>query len=524
MSPPDDAPGAPAAADDYESAACGLLTVAMGGAIERVNRTFCAWAGYAAGELVGKVRFQDLLTVGSKLFHQTHWMPLLQMQGSVAEVQLEMARRDGRVLAVLVNAAVRPAGPAGPAGPIDVAVFVATDRRKYERELLAARRRAEELLASEREAQAAREQAEAREREREREYRALAENSPDFIARFDREQRYVYVNAAVAGFTGRPAAEFLGRRVGDGAMPPEAARAWSAALDEAFGGRPATISFGYEGRDGVPREFQAHVVPERDAHGGVATALSITRDVTALRQQEREAAQRAQLAEQLVGIVSHDLRNPLNAVLLGANLLEEAELAEPERRLATRIAAAAARANRLIADLLDFTQARLGGGLRVTPREIDLHALVAEWLDELRLAWPGRAIEHRRAGEGAAFADGDRLAQIVSNLANNALTYGTPDEPVTVASAVEPDAIEIRVHNAGPPVPEELRPHIFEPLRRGEQQVRLGSRSVGLGLYIVREIARAHGGRVSLHSAEGEGTTFAVRLPRDPAPRPSEGA
>src|SRR5687767_10647055 len=103
----------------YEAAACGLLLVTAGGDICRVNRTFCAWTGYAADELVGRRRFQDLLTVGSKLFHQTHWMPLLQMQGSVAEVQFELVGRDGRAFAALVNAASRPAEPGeGPAaGP-----------------------------------------------------------------------------------------------------------------------------------------------------------------------------------------------------------------------------------------------------------------------------------------------------------------------------------------------------------------------------------------------------------------------
>jgi phosphoserine phosphatase RsbU/P len=146
--------------DSYESAACGLLTLALDGTIEQVNATFCGWLGWDKAELIGRRRFQELLTIGSKLFHQTHWMPLLQLQGSVAEVQLDLVHREGRTLSALVNAALYAREP--DSGFLQVAVFIATDRRTYERELLLARRRAEELLVSEREARQGRALAEER--------------------------------------------------------------------------------------------------------------------------------------------------------------------------------------------------------------------------------------------------------------------------------------------------------------------------------------------------------------------------
>ncbi|WP_433927294.1 sensor histidine kinase [Sorangium cellulosum] len=123
-------------------------------------------------------------------------------------------------------------------------------------------------------------------------------------------------------------------------------------------------------------------------------------------------------------------------------------------------------------------------------------------------------------------ADGtiERVNRTMCALVNNALTYGTPDEPVTVTTVVARDALEIRVHNAGRPIPHELQARIFEPMQRGAAQVGPGSRSVGLGLYIVREIASAHGGRVSVRSTEREGTTFTVVLPRaQAAARASQG-
>jgi sigma-B regulation protein RsbU (phosphoserine phosphatase) len=372
----------------YELSPCGLISTLQSGLIRRVNRTFATWVGREPDELIGKKRLQDLLTVGCKIFHQTHWMPLLQIQGSVAEVQLEFVHRDGHAFPVLVNAQRRMVGEVM---HHEIAVFVASDRRKYERELLLARQRAEELLESERKAQ---------------------------------------------------------------------------------------------------------------------DSLSAL-----LREQEQQARQRAVLAEQLVGIVSHDLRTPLNAVSLGANLLATSGVTPTQARTVSRIASATSRAVRLIADLLDFTQARLGGGLRVTRNELALHDLVADCIDELKLAWPGRMFEHMREGEGAAHADADRLAQVVTNLATNALTYGAPERAITITSSIDEQTIRIAVHNHGSVIPAELLVHMFEPLRRGEQQVKLGSRSVGLGLYIVQQIATAHGGDVTVHSRALEGTTFSVCIP-----------
>jgi phosphoserine phosphatase RsbU/P len=372
----------------YESAPCGLLTTLSTGVIESVNSTFCSWLGFPSEQLVGTKRLQDLLTVGCKIFHQTHWLPLLQMQGSVAEVQLDLVRSDGQAVPVLVNANKRTEH-----GIVrhDLAVFVATDRRKYERELLLARKRAEELLASERAAQA----------------------------------ELALVQARL----------------------------------------------------------------------------------------QQETQQRAVLAEQLIGIVSHDLRTPLNAIHLGASLLTSSGVTASQIRTLNRIMSANGRANRLIEDLLDFTQAGLGGGLPVHRRELDLHALVSDCVEELRLAWPGRMIEHRRLGIGVSQADGDRLAQVVTNLVSNAMTYGVADRPIAITSAVSQDELTIEVQNFGPPIPGELLPHLFEPLRRGESQVKLGSRSVGLGLYIVQQIALAHGGSVTVSSTPEEGTTFRVSAP-----------
>ena len=503
----------------YLSAACGLLTTELNGSIQRVNAVLCDWLGYAAEELVDQRRFQDLLAVGSKFFHQSHWLPLLLMQGSVEEVQFELLHRDGRALVALANARIHGAmipQPGVAPAHVNIAIFVALDRTKYERELLLARRQAEALLESERQAQQALAAAEAQLRsaltEREASFRTLAENSPDVIARFDRAYRCVYLNHSRGGV--RPIEAFVGKPIDELGLPEQAAASMQSALAEAFLGRESSVAFRFKIAEGAWRELQAHVVPELDARGEVATVLAISRDVTALRAQELQARQRAQVAEQLMGIVSHDLRNPLNAMQLGAQSLLGSELSAHQRRLLERISSSADRANRLATDLLDFAQARLGGGLRVERDEVSLHDVVAEALDEIKPAHPERRLAHVCLGSGSGLADAHRIAQVVGNLVNNALKYGAPDQPVTVTSEISSGSLELRVHNLGHPIPSALQEQLFQPFRRGAQNAKLGSRGVGLGLYIVSEIANAHGGDVSVDSNPADGTTFSVKLPR----------
>jgi phosphoserine phosphatase RsbU/P len=497
----------------YESAPCGLLTTLANGTIQRVNRTFTTWLGYSSDELVHTRRLQDLLTMGCKIFHQTHWVPLLQIQGSVAEVQLELVHRDGHSFPVLVNALVRVHD-----GLIqhDISIFIATDRRKYERELLHARKRAEQLLESEHKAQEALRLAQAR-------LRLAIESAHLFVWAVDVRTGTLSYEAGVRRLLGLANDAPLSAESYRACIHPDDRAMEQAALSAALEpGGEGTYAAEYRllGHDGAERVVSSSGRAFFDEAGLLAGFSGVLQDVTSwrraedvLRQQEREAQQRAVLAEQLIGIVSHDLRTPLNAVLLGASLLASSGVSTAQARTVNRITSAANRANRLIADLLDFTQARLGGGLRVTRSELALHELVAECVEELKLAWQGRMVEHRCIGEGTGLADPDRLAQVVTNLASNALTYGAPEQPITITSQVDQSELSIRVHNHGPIIPPALLPHLFEPLRRGEQQVKLGSRSVGLGLYIVQQIARAHGGAVLVSSTKDEGTTFTVTTP-----------
>ncbi|WP_431257560.1 histidine kinase dimerization/phospho-acceptor domain-containing protein [Roseateles chitinivorans] len=241
-----------------EEMPCGLLVTRMDGTIVRVNATFCRWIGMSAEELVGAKKLQELLTVGARIFHQTHWLPMLQMQGSISEVKFDVKAKDGRRLPMILNVMRRTTD----AGTFDeVCAFIAEDRNRYEKELLAARKRADSL-----------------------------------------------------------------------------------------------------------------VVFEKD---------------------------RALFAEQMVGIVSHDLRNPLSVVLMAAKALSTrgVDLSEEQaQRMLANITRAAERSRRLVDDLLDFTVARLGDGLSVSRELMDVHLVTEKAVEELALAYPGRGLLHRGGG------------------------------------------------------------------------------------------------------------------------------
>ena len=262
--------------------------------------------------------------------------------------------------------------------------------------------------------------------------------------------------------------------------------------------------------------------PVRGRDGRVVAVLALGQEVTDVVRTRQEAERFAQVQrersdfeQQLIGIVSHDLRNPLSAILLGTTALARREDRDARSTKAVmRIQSSAERAVRMVKDLLDFTQARLGGGIPVTPRPLDLHALTWQVMEEVRANFPERDLVVTAQGNGQGAWDADRMAQVVTNLASNALKYSPPDTLVSVRTRGDSDQVELAVHNRGAPIPPEALGRLFQPMQRASSQGDAAGRSVGLGLYIVDRIVQAHGGTIDVKSTEGEGTTFTVRLPR----------
>ena len=329
---------------------------------------------------MGQRQIQELFTIGGRIFHQTHWVPLLQMQRSVSEVKFDLMHKTGGTVPIVLNAIRRLH-----AGVIvhDLAAFVARDRDMYEREILAQGKRLEGAVAS------------------------------------------------------------------------------SARLEE------------------------------------------MARD-------------RALFAEQMLGIVSHDLRNPLAVVEMSTMGLFSSELTAEQQAAVERINRATSRASRLIRELLDFTQARIGSGIAVQLRPIQIVTVIRECLDDLQQLFAGSVLRYAFDQEGECDADADRIVQLIGNLVTNAVAYGSRGHPIEITSALENGACIISVCNVGSPIPVSIQQQLFQPMTRGHQGPG-GARSVGLGLYIVREIAKAHLGTVRVESTAEHGTKFTVQFPRQAA-------
>ncbi len=222
--------------------------------------------------------------------------------------------------------------------------------------------------------------------------------------------------------------------------------------------------------------------------------------------------------EMFLAILGHDLRNPLNSIAMSADLLlQTGDLHGEPSELAGQISTSAAVMAGMIGDLLDYTRTRLGADMPVSFAPMDLANLCRDVYNEFKAASPTRTLRLQSEGDLTGEWDVVRLRQVVSNLLVNAIQHGAEGGPVEVSVRAQDSDVVLRVHNQGLPIPPELLPTIFDPLVRGAasespRQRRPGS--IGLGLYIVRQIVMAHGGTIDVQSSEEAGTSFTIRLPR----------
>ncbi|SCU76759.1 Bacteriophytochrome [Cupriavidus necator] len=215
----------------------------------------------------------------------------------------------------------------------------------------------------------------------------------------------------------------------------------------------------------------------------------------------------------LLGMVGHDMRSPLQTIQTTASYLAALNAGEKVSEAAARLIRSGSRMNSLLDDLCDFNRTKLGLGINITPYDVDLADLVADTVDQLRAAHPKRRIELEVKGDVQGIWDGLRLQQLLSNLVLNAIRYGAPDEPVRVVVTGRDTEVSLEVRNSGPAIDPLSLERIFDPLRRGPDQENKNGDGLGLGLYIVSEIAKAHQGSIEARSDQ-TGTTFDVRLPR----------
>jgi PAS domain S-box-containing protein len=340
-----------------------------------------------------------------------------------------------------------------------------------------------------------------------RTFESLIEASPLPIVSVDREGMVQIWNRAAEELFGWSRSEVLGRPspLVSADLEDEAA----AMQQEILAGRVIRNREVKKPRkDGTRLDLVLSVAPLRDAGGAVSGSIAILADITDRKEREAEAARTARFREHFVGIVSHDLRNPLTAIVTSAHLLlRYGELPERQARVVARIASSADRMARMIDDLLDFARSKLGGAFPIQPRRIDLRQICEQTVEELEFAYT-RQLKLEARGDLWGDWDPDRMAQVISNLVGNAVQHS--DGEVTISLRGESEFVTLETRNGGPPIPPEVLAHIFEPGRRGD--ARAGG--LGLGLFIAQQIVLAHGGSIEVTSSESGGTTFTVTLPR----------
>jgi phosphoserine phosphatase RsbU/P len=360
--------------DLYENAPSGYLSLGADGRIVKSNRTLSSWIGYGPDYLIGR-RLRELLTIAGQMFYETHFAPLLRMQGFFNEVALDLVKADGGTIQVLANAAERR-DELGAVTFTRITLIQATERRRYERDLVTAKETAQ-----------------------------------------------------------------AGQKVAEG------------------------------------RLLEEH--------------------------------ETAELREQFIAVLGHDLRNPLAAIDGGINILLRETPSEKSQIVIGLMRGSIIRMGGPIDNALDFARGRLGGGLGLKILAKPLTPTIEQVVSEMRLSYPDRIIDLDLDLDEPISADHARLGQMFSNLLANAITHGARDQPVRVFGAIAEGILELSVGNVGTPIPPEAIQHLFQPFYRANAQSAV--EGLGLGLCIASQIAEAHGGAIGVSSDQTE-TRFAFRM------------
>jgi PAS domain S-box-containing protein len=484
----------------YESAPCGYVTARPDGTIVRVNRTLLDWTGHERGALLSGRGIQDLLTVPGRIFYETHVAPLLRLQGMVKEVAVDLLLRDGGVLPVMLNS-VQLLDDQGRPASVRTTFVDMSDRRRYERELLLARRHAEELA-------------------------AVVNASGDAIMRMGPDGTIETWNRGAERLFGWTADQAVGRRVRDLIVPAERLAEHDAALDTLRAGREIRVETVRVDRDGRRLDVSITVTPHEEALGEVTAVSAIIRDVSEHRRVEAELrrAEQLEVVGTLAGGVAHEINNQMMAVLGFGEFVHRALGPEhPQSSDVRQMLESAARAARISQQLLAFSRRQL-----IAPRVLDLHQVVTGLVPALSellgagkelVIGPGQAAPRIRA-------DATQMEQILIRLVANArdaledggrVTISTEDAALSEADVrahpgddvVPGRYVLLSVADTGCGMDAATRSHIFEPFFTTKPV----GQGTGLGLSMVHGIVKQHGGQVWAASEPGMGTSMRIYLP-----------
>ncbi|WP_244965526.1 PAS domain S-box protein [Methylobacterium soli] len=516
----------PQEADDledlFENAPCGYISALANGRISKANRTFSTWTGYGSEQLVGR-RFLDLLNIAGKIYYETHFAPLLRMQGFFNEVALDLVCADGTTLPVLVNAVVRRDDTGG-VRFIRVTVFNASDRRRYERELLEARRTAEQASIALQDLNAT---LEARVAERARALDRAWRLSRDLLVIARADGVLTQVNAAWTEQLGWQASDLVGQSFVAFTHPEDLA-----ATQAAFAGifeAPLTKPYEYRLRhaDGSYRWFAWTGAFEEGEVYATGRQTTAEHEQAALLAEAEDALRQSQKMEavgQLTGGLAHDFNNLL-AAISGSLELMQTRLSQGRLNDLDRYMHAAQGASKRAAAL---THRLLAFSRRQTldPKPTDVNRLVAG-MEELIRRTVGPSVHVETVGASGlwpALIDPPQLENALLNLCINArdampdggrITIETANKWLDERTARERDLppgqyLSLCVTDTGTGMPPDVISRVFDPFFTTKP----AGQGTGLGLSMIYGFARQSGGQVRIYSEVGQGTTMCLYLPR----------
>jgi phosphoserine phosphatase RsbU/P len=360
----------------------------------------------------------------------------------------------------------------------------------------------------------------------------MIENAPCAYLSLLPGGRIDYVNQTFTGWTGHAADQTKGKRFSDfltmaGRIYYETHVAPLLRMQASF----EEFAVDVLKTDGQPLQMIANARERRDSEGkplSIRVTLiratdrrryeqELMRSRETARTGERSAEvnlhrehEASELREQFIAVLGHDLRNPIASISAGARILDRTVQTEKEHQIIAMMQTTVMRMAGLIDNVLDLARGRLGGGIGLNRDGKPLEPVLAGVVDELRLASPGRVIEAEFKFDRPVNCDGQRLGQMLSNLVGNALTHGASNKPVIVYAETRDQSFELWVANAGEPIPATAVDRLFEPFFRGNAGA--SRQGLGLGLYIASQIAKAHGGELTLSSTVEE-TRFTFIMP-----------
>jgi PAS domain S-box-containing protein len=353
------------------------------------------------------------------------------------------------------------------------------------------------------------------------EYRLLIQHSPVMIWRSGLDANCDYFNETWLAYTGRTLEQEIGDGWVEGVHPDDVQRCVSHYLDRFQRREAFEMEYRLRRHDGEYRWIFDRGVPFLDDAGQFAGFIGSCVDVDERR--KAQDAQQQHNQEQLalardferwiLAIVSHDIRDPLGAILFAARRLQNVN--DPTgvaKRHADIVQRGVHRIQHIVGDLLDLAREREGSGIPIEPRPTDLRAVCRQIIDELEAIARDRQITFDCDVDGAGSWDEHRVLQAISNLASNAVRHGTAGSPVRMRLTGNEHEVAVEVHNRGT-IPSEVLPRIFEPFRSGRHNSSRGD-GLGLGLFIAKAIARAHGGGLEVDSTD-DMTMFRLVLPRN---------